>query len=196
MSLGAVVNDVRTRTAYVELAARDKDILATLGFAWNRDEAAWNQQIIPGIRVYAEVFKNCKIPYRFVVPSEEAWPRSAWGMKLGRVLNNMRYTGSYWRYFGRDADLLDAWGVNLKLSAQAWQKRIVPLLDIYATESGSDGGEGIPDDFVIPSETLWPEEMWGVRLGFIVARNVSRSAVVEPWELPASYERSSLTSRE
>ncbi|KAG6951164.1 hypothetical protein JG688_00013847 [Phytophthora aleatoria] len=143
MSLGAVVNDVRTRTAYVELAARDKDILATLGFAWNRGEAAWNQQIIPGIRVYAEVFKNCKIPYRFVVPSEEAWPRSAW-----------------------------------------------------ATESGSDGGEGIPDDFVIPSETLWPEEVWGLRLGLIVARNVSRSAVVEPWELPASYERSSLTSRE
>ncbi|KAG6950215.1 hypothetical protein JG687_00014398, partial [Phytophthora cactorum] len=58
--------------------------------------------------------------------------------------------GSYLGYFGHDAGLLDALGVNLKLSSRAWQERIVPLVDIYATQYG--GGGGIPDDFVIPSE--------------------------------------------
>ncbi|KAG4061334.1 hypothetical protein PC123_g3815 [Phytophthora cactorum] len=181
---------------YVEQVSRDKEILVTVGFAWNRDKGVWNQQIIPGIRGYAEVFEKGHIPQRFVVPSEEPWPRSTWGMQIGAVLNRIWHNGTYLGYFGRDADKLDAWGVNLKLSTRAWEKRIVPLLDIYATQSGSDGGEGVPDDFVIPSETLWPEEVWGLRLGLMVARNVSRSAVVELWELPASYERSSLTSRE
>ncbi|KAG2814743.1 hypothetical protein PC129_g15218 [Phytophthora cactorum] len=196
MPLGHIANNVRMGRTYVEQVSRDKEILVTVGFAWNRDKGVWNQQIIPGIRGYAEVFEKGHIPQRFVVPSEEPWPRSTWGMQIGAVLNRIWHNGTYLGYFGRDADKLDAWGVNLKLSTRAWEKRIVPLLDIYATQSGSDGGEGIPDDFVIPSETLWPEEVWGLRLGLMVARNVSRSAVVEPWELPASYERSSLTSHE
>ncbi|ETL36346.1 hypothetical protein L914_11571, partial [Phytophthora nicotianae] len=43
-----------------------------------------------------------------------------------------------------------------------------------------DGGEEIPDDFVIPSDDTWPEESWGVRLGQIVARNSSQIAAVDP----------------
>ncbi|KAG3098284.1 hypothetical protein PI125_g15366 [Phytophthora idaei] len=167
--LGKVVNRIRAAAAYAEQAARDKEILVMLGFAWNRNEAVWNQQIIPGIRGYSEVFKNGNIPHKFVVPSEDPWPRSAWGTKLGRILSDLRCAGTYLRYFGRDAGLLDALGVNLKLSARAWQKRIVPLLDIYATQHG---GEGVPDDFVIPLKAPWSEEVWGVRLGRIVARNV------------------------
>ncbi|KAG6950683.1 hypothetical protein JG688_00014051 [Phytophthora aleatoria] len=50
MSLGKVVNRIRVDAAYVEQVARDKDIVATTDFVWNRDEAVWNQQIIPGIR--------------------------------------------------------------------------------------------------------------------------------------------------
>ncbi|KAG2765461.1 hypothetical protein JG687_00010278 [Phytophthora cactorum] len=67
--------------------------------------------------------------------------------------------------------MLDAWGVDLKLSTRAWEKRIVPVLDIYATQDGRGGGEVIPDDFVIPSDAPWPEEVWGLRLELIVARN-------------------------
>ncbi|RAW26470.1 hypothetical protein PC110_g17129 [Phytophthora cactorum] len=90
----------------------------------------------------------------------------------------MRHGGSYFKFFGRDADLLDASGIKMKLSTPAWQKRIVPLLDIYAMQSG--GGEDIPDAFVIPSEAPWPEHVWGVRLGLIVARNESRIALAGP----------------
>ncbi|ETP40692.1 hypothetical protein F442_12014 [Phytophthora nicotianae P10297] len=172
MTLGEVVNRMRVDAAYVEQATRDKEILDTIGFAWNRDEAVWNQHILPGIRGYAEVFKNGKIPQKFVVPHEDPWPRSAWGTKLGSILRDMRSKGTYLGHFGRNADLLDSFGINLKLSARAWQKRIVPLLDIYATQFGGD--EGIPDDFIIPSEAPWPEEVWGVHLGLIVARNVAR----------------------
>ncbi|KAG6956964.1 hypothetical protein JG687_00010272 [Phytophthora cactorum] len=92
----------------------------------------------------------------------------------------MRSRGCYFRYFGRDTGLLDALGVNLKLSARAWQEYIVPLLDIYATQHGA--GEDIPDDFIIPSEAPWPEKVWEGRLGPIVARNASQIAVVAQTE--------------
>ncbi|KAG6970471.1 hypothetical protein JG687_00002637 [Phytophthora cactorum] len=62
----------------------------------------------------------------------------------------------------------------MTVSDRVWQDRIVPLLDIYATQRS--GREAIPADFVIPSETPWPEKAWGIRLGPIVARNVSRFA--------------------
>ncbi|KAG6948679.1 hypothetical protein JG687_00015328 [Phytophthora cactorum] len=71
----------RTGKTYMEQVYRDKDILVALGFAWNRHEAVWNQQVIPGIRGYAEIFKSGNIPIKFVVPSEEPWPESAWGTK-------------------------------------------------------------------------------------------------------------------
>ncbi|KAG6944837.1 hypothetical protein JG687_00017625, partial [Phytophthora cactorum] len=74
---------------YGEQAAREKEILVSLGFIWKYDEAVWNQQIIPGIRGYSEVFKNGNIPHEFVVPSEDPWPRSAWATNLVSKLTNI-----------------------------------------------------------------------------------------------------------
>ncbi|EGZ22502.1 hypothetical protein PHYSODRAFT_489649 [Phytophthora sojae] len=39
MPLGIVVNCIRSRVAYAEQAARDKEVLDALGFAWSRDDA-------------------------------------------------------------------------------------------------------------------------------------------------------------
>ncbi|KAG7379450.1 hypothetical protein PHYPSEUDO_008555 [Phytophthora pseudosyringae] len=76
--------------------------------------------------------------------------------------------GSYFSFYGRDVEKLDELGVNVKLSARAWQTRVAPLLDTYSTTSLP---RDVPEDFVISSKAPWPEEMWGVRLGLIVARN-------------------------
>lgn len=66
------------------------------------------------------------------------------------VVSNLRHRECYFKYFGRDADKLDVWGVNMKLSDRVWQAPVVPLLDLYATQNG-DGN--IPDSFAIPSES-------------------------------------------
>ncbi|EGZ22471.1 hypothetical protein PHYSODRAFT_330259 [Phytophthora sojae] len=53
----------------------------------------------------------------------------------------------------------------IKLTSRAWNKCVVPLLDIYAELNGE---KEVPYDFVIPSEAPWEQKVWGVRLGFIV----------------------------
>ncbi|KAH7469331.1 uncharacterized protein KRP23_10766 [Phytophthora ramorum] len=166
--LGVVVRDIRGRKTYVEQVDRDIERLKSLGFAWNRDEAVWNERIVPAIQAYAKVYKNCKIPVKFVVPSEDPWPRNAWTMKLGKILSRLRSNATFFSHVGRDAELLDELGLNLKLSVRGWTNRVVPLLEIYTRLFGE---EEIPDDFVVPSEDVWPEQAWGIRLGLFVARN-------------------------
>ncbi|TDH67313.1 hypothetical protein CCR75_008312 [Bremia lactucae] len=169
ISLGQIVSDVRLKHAYVKQAARSKDILDKMGFAWSRSEAVWYQNILPSVRVYHQIFKNGNIFRDFIVPSEFPWPEQAWGIRLGVICSEMRSRGTYFRYFGRNADVLDTLGFNLRLSRRAWLNRVVPLIDVYALQSG--GKSEVPDDFVIPSADSWPREAWGIRLGLIVQRN-------------------------
>lgn len=76
--------------------------------------------------------------------------------------------GDYFRCFGRDVDRLKELGFSFELGRQAWEKLVEPLLDIYEP---CFGDTDVPHDFVIPSEAPWPERMWGVHLGVVVARN-------------------------
>jgi hypothetical protein len=46
--------------------------------------------------------------------------------------------------------------------------RVAPLIDLYGSVTG---GQDTPADFVILSEAPWPEKVWGVYLGLLVARN-------------------------
>ncbi|OWZ04175.1 LOW QUALITY PROTEIN: hypothetical protein PHMEG_00023966 [Phytophthora megakarya] len=147
---------VRMKRSYAEQSARDKASLEAIDFAWDRDAT-----------MFAKIFKHGKVPSNFVVPSEDPWPKAAWSLKLGVILCSLRSKGTYLKYFSRDAEMLDALGVPLKLSSRAWQLRIVPLIDIYANLYSD---EGIPEDFVIPPEEPWPEEVWGVRLWLLVHR--------------------------
>ncbi|OWZ19175.1 hypothetical protein PHMEG_0006616 [Phytophthora megakarya] len=153
MPLGREISSIRLGTQYQEQVSRDKAI----------------------VRAFAKVIKHGIVPQNFVVPSEDPWPRVAWTTRLGQILRDLRYKGTYLKYFGRDAEILDALGVNLRLSFLAWQHRIVPLLDIYAN---SHNDETIPDNFVISAEDPWPEEVWGVHLGLLMARN---------WHLQCAY---------
>ncbi|KAG7379457.1 hypothetical protein PHYPSEUDO_008562 [Phytophthora pseudosyringae] len=165
---GMVVISIRMREGYIEQVARDKDRLEAIGFAWNHAGEMWNGRIMPTIEIFGVMYPHHSVPQKFVVPSEEPWPRGAWTLKLGRILHGMRSSGSYFSFYGRDIEKLDELGVNVKLSARAWQTRVAPLLDIYSTTSKA---REVPEDFVIPSKEPWSQEVWGVRLGLIVARN-------------------------
>ncbi|KAE9044583.1 hypothetical protein PR003_g5569 [Phytophthora rubi] len=168
MALGAAVCDIRYGRTYVYQVVRDKDVLDSVGFAWNRDAAMWNDVIIPSLETYVDIFGGGKIPQKFVVPSEVPWPEEAWGKNLGYILSDLQSKGTYFGFYGRDIEKLGELGLNQKLSSRAWKKRVAPLLDLYMELHGE---EEVPHDFVIPSETPWDEKMWGVRLGLIVARN-------------------------
>ncbi|KAE9050992.1 hypothetical protein PR003_g17146 [Phytophthora rubi] len=168
MALGAAVSKCRGGTYYMDQVARDREVLDSVGFVWDCNEAVWNEVIFPALEAYVDVHKNGKVPYGFVVPSEDPWPRKSWGKRLGDALSRMRNKGTYFEQYGRDIEKLDELGLKLKLLPPAWNRRVIPLLDTYAELHGE--GE-VPLDFVILSEAPWEKKMWGVRLGLIVARN-------------------------
>ncbi|KAE9350723.1 hypothetical protein PF008_g6290 [Phytophthora fragariae] len=168
MPLGVVACDIRTRPTYVDQVARDREVLDSVGFVWDCNAAVWNEVIFPALEAYVDAHKNGEVPYRFVVPSEDPWPKKSWGKRLGDALSRMRNRGTYFEHYGRDIEKLDELGLNLKLLSTAWNRRVIPLLDTYAELHGE--GE-VPHDFLIPSEAPWGEKLWGVRLGLIVAHN-------------------------
>jgi hypothetical protein len=169
LPLGRVVRDVREGRVYADQVARDKDELGVLRFPWVHEAAVWDDRILPAIEAFAAEVGHCRVPFMFVVPSKDPWPRSAWGMNLGTVVASMRGMGSFFSYVGRDADRLEELGYSLELSTRVWNKCVAPLLEVYATLFGQD--VPVSDGFIAPREYPWPEEMWGVRLGTIVARN-------------------------
>ncbi|KAG7381976.1 hypothetical protein PHYPSEUDO_005390 [Phytophthora pseudosyringae] len=169
MPLGAIVRDIRAGNAYVGQAAHYEKQLQVLRFPWDHQAAVWSDRILPALEAYAAECGNGRVPFMFVVPSRDPWPRSAWGMNLGTTVASMRGMGSYFAYVGRDVDRLNELCYSLEMSTRVWRKCVCPLLEIHAERFGNDAP--VRADFVIPSEAPWPEEMWGVRLGAIVARN-------------------------
>ncbi|KAH7463038.1 uncharacterized protein KRP23_13255 [Phytophthora ramorum] len=169
MALGVVVREVREGASFLDQAARDRGRLELLRFPWDRQAAVWNDRIFPALEVYAAEVGHCRVPFMFVVPPREPWPRSAWGMNLGTTVASMRGMGSYFAFVGRDVDRLDELGYSLELPTRVWTKCVAPLVATYATLFGDE--VPIPAAFVIPFEAPWSEETWGVRLGVIVARN-------------------------
>ncbi|KAG6950112.1 hypothetical protein JG688_00014309 [Phytophthora aleatoria] len=149
-------------------AARDEEILKSLEFVWDVTDFLWTKRIAPALKVFGDKYGQCKIRSDFVVPSQDPWPEQAWGMKLGRTLINARYSGTFFTQLGRDSKWLDALGLDLTFSAKAFEKRVSPLLETYASIKGS---RDIPDNFIIPPKDPWPKKVWGVHLGLIVARN-------------------------
>ncbi|EGZ22477.1 hypothetical protein PHYSODRAFT_384666, partial [Phytophthora sojae] len=111
MPLGVVVREIRSGANYVEQVTRDKEVLDAIDFVWNRDDAVWSEVILPALQVYGEVYKTDIVPYRFVVPSEDPWPRKSWGTKLGVILSQVRSMGTYFAHYGRDVEKLDELGL-------------------------------------------------------------------------------------
>ncbi|KAG7379448.1 hypothetical protein PHYPSEUDO_008553 [Phytophthora pseudosyringae] len=166
-----------------------------MGFTPEAVQFKWDAIIMPSLRRFYAVHGHTDVLHSFVVPSGDAtWPTAAWGWKLGHTVDDSSQGKSFapqldkssirsyvpapqrhktlWhllKQLGReDIEKLGELGVNVKLSARAWQTRVAPLLDIYLTMTQA---RGVPEEFVIPSKAPWPEKMWGVRLGLIVARN-------------------------
>ena len=49
---------------------------------------------IPNI-VFVFLHDVLQVPASFMVPSNEPWPKSIWGLKLGYRIHNIRYRGDF-----------------------------------------------------------------------------------------------------
>lgn len=108
------------------------------------------------------MYGHLDVPVGFQIPADSPWPERCWGMKLGMRIGNVRY-----RKDGNDEtrDTLAALGLDLDYSGfdlRHWAF-VYRALKIYKEVHGH---LMVAVKFVIPEEEPWPEELWGLKLGY------------------------------
>ncbi|KAK1938971.1 hypothetical protein P3T76_009046 [Phytophthora citrophthora] len=148
LRLGGVANDIRSDKCYAGQAASDADILEKVGFVWSHPWAEWNERIF-ALEAFKAVEGHNNITYRFMVPSTSPWPEKLHGVELGILFSNIRHYSA-------------AIGYEFPIRQEKWVQRVEPMLVTFEELHGHWDG---PVDFVVPSETPWKEQDWGIQLG-------------------------------
>ncbi|KAF4144103.1 Helicase associated domain-containing protein [Phytophthora infestans] len=169
--LGSMVNRTRTASGYVEFVERDREELEQLSFYLNSNDQKWQENILPAFEMYHRVYRNCNINTHFIVPEEEPWPQSMWGMRLGFIARNIRNRGDFFLQVARDYEKLKSIGFVWNVFAAKWQYAVLPALHTYVRVYGD---ANVPGDFVVPPEDPWPEESHGLKLGELAASPMRR----------------------
>ncbi|KAJ8530555.1 hypothetical protein ON010_g14355 [Phytophthora cinnamomi] len=198
LRLGRVVHKIRGRGSYSAQVSRDNSI-EELGFVWDAFEYDWSERIIPALEIFHGIRGHCRFHSAFVVPSDESWPTSSWGLKLGNVISSIRSDDTYSAQVSRDKTRLEelgfVWGISeyewserilpalatfhkvygaiefdSKIAFSKWYQRVEPILDTFEQLHGH---RNVSRDFVVPSISPWEEKDWGVQLGKTRAERVS-----------------------
>ncbi|KAK1937115.1 hypothetical protein P3T76_009893 [Phytophthora citrophthora] len=99
-----------------------------------------------------------------------------WRMRLGFIAQNMRYRGNYFNQFLQDYEKIEEIGFVCNAVAAKWKNRFLPALETYVCVHGD---ANFPDDYVVPSEDLWPQKTYGLQLGKFVANEKQQSCFAE-----------------
>jgi len=159
MHLGNAVSAIRCGLLGV---GRDHRELDELGFVWDHFEEEWSERILPALEVHRQLRGHCRVPQAFVVPSDDKWPKKAWGLRLGFAVNNIRSKCCYAAQVSRDQRQLEKLGFVWNFFEAEWGERILPALKVYFKENGHSR---VPLSFVVPSEAPWPIETHRLKLG-------------------------------
>eukprot|EP00639_Heterosigma_akashiwo_P014875 CAMPEP_0206364060 /NCGR_PEP_ID=MMETSP0294-20121207/1981_1 /ASSEMBLY_ACC=CAM_ASM_000327 /TAXON_ID=39354 /ORGANISM="Heterosigma akashiwo, Strain CCMP2393" /LENGTH=415 /DNA_ID=CAMNT_0053809561 /DNA_START=431 /DNA_END=1674 /DNA_ORIENTATION=+ len=177
LRLGTSVASIRSVGRYVKNAPDRVEALDELGFEWRlrarelRDESAHEEWelIVEAVALYQQEGDINEIAATYIVPQQEPWPERTWGLPLGDRLGRVKQTGLYLKGgAGQAAERrarLEALGVRLgkpkRTSGARWD-RVYAALTMYK-ELYLD--LNVPQQYVVPSEAPWDEELWGMRLG-------------------------------
>ncbi|TYZ63387.1 hypothetical protein PybrP1_001923 [[Pythium] brassicae (nom. inval.)] len=144
--------------------------LDALGFPlvpdWSRFQ--WEQVALRALREFKRVHGHLRVPRRFVVPAgDAAWPRAAWGYKLGAHVNQLRARTARLPRYQREA--LERVGFAWQAVRDTWTQRFLPALRQFRALHGH---VNVPQAFVVPvADPAWPHErLYGFQLGRMVNR--------------------------
>jgi hypothetical protein len=162
LELGRSVQELRARNKRKELPRQDATRLEELGMVWIRPRWPW-PRVRQALLVYKEVHGDLEVTRAFLVPSEAPWPEEAWGMRLGKSVNQIRASEHFVKDRPERRAELDALGFVWDGLERRWEEVHATLL-AYKVVLGS---LVLPLAFVVPSEAEapWPEEAWGMKLG-------------------------------
>ena len=156
------------------------------------DDDEW-QAVLSAFKLYKAAYGDLKVPQRFVVPNMAPWPKASWGLKLGKVVSNIRSTGKYLSANEVGEQTATARRQILENLGFLWRVRQesktaartsgsseqIPLPQLYralsaykqiVVEKDSNGSEqeqfwSVPVNFYVPDLAPWPETVRGLPLG-------------------------------
>jgi hypothetical protein len=155
--LGTLVNNIRHGKKYTKKRAD----LEGIGFDFNRQEIGIRYEVIKvALQTYEDLNDDMLVPRIFVVPANDiGWPEETWGMKLGTLVNNIRYGKSYTNKRG------DLESIGFNYNPQSL-RRGYELAEL-ALQSSEDlnGDLLVPQNLVVTEDDiLSPKETWGMNL--------------------------------
>ncbi|GMF10812.1 unnamed protein product [Phytophthora lilii] len=169
MKLGYIVETINSRHIFREEMQNDKLKLKELGYSWESLFGKWAKELLPALRIYKAKYHHCDVPSWWVVPNNDTtWPKSLRGYHLGKQVVKVRRGG---RDNADVADVLaelEALGFKFNAFESYFVDRVLPALEVYAEIYGDTH---VPQGFIVPSESTWPQPSWGAKLGHTV-RNI------------------------
>lgn len=147
------------------------------------------QQVWQACKAYKELIQPVgplAIPSNFVVPNADPWPETVRGLPLGQqvaALQDQLEDDVAWQerfaaigYYvvdpaathpgsGNAASPFDTSITGSKRKPSASEQRFQKVYSALATYKNIYGDLLVPQPFVVPEETVWPQETWGLRLG-------------------------------
>lgn len=171
--------------------------LLFLGNEMNEDKAKKEEEewriLTQAFEMYKEAYGDLKVPLRFVVPSMPPWPDSSWGMNLGQKVSSIRTVGKFIEASEERRNQLTDMGFEMRLRSKTYTKEEdltekdgISLQQIYtaiATYRDNFSEDRIPDNFVVPNLTTYPESTRGLPLGkklSEVKRNIATYSKIDP----------------
>ncbi|CAH0480044.1 unnamed protein product [Peronospora belbahrii] len=174
--LGATVNRIRAGSAYAAHVNCDRKKLRALGFYHHSRDHTWAKTILPAFETYHRIYGNCNIDTLFIVPEDEPWPPSTWGMRLGFIARNIRNRGDYFLQVAKDVEKLKKIGFVWNVVATKWENAVMPALNTYVHKYGNSE---IPANFVVPCENPWPTPSHGLKLGELATSVSQRKQFID-----------------
>jgi hypothetical protein len=162
MNLGSIVNGIRRITIHVD----HREELLAMGFDYSsQSKYGWDV-----VKLALEIFKERhgttkRAPTKFIVPEgDSAWPVEMWGMNLGLITENIRHNrGAY----AEHREELEAMGFDFRPRCKPLKWKEVKL--VLETYKQLHGDLLVPYAFVVPmNDSVWPEELWGRKLGWTI----------------------------
>jgi hypothetical protein len=166
IKLGSLVHNLRSK---LQKSDHRKQELLSLGFCFNTRRLPY-KVLKRALLCYRDHTGNMNVPNDFVVPANiPGWPAELCGLQLGYLLTSIR-DGAY-RVHRKDL-LSIGYPPEAKSSLKGFDRFRAALLE-YERNLGN---MLVPSQFVIPEDSKWSQQLWGMKLGSYVS-NVRASVL-------------------
>ena len=160
MKLGVTVSSIRNKGTYSTYRYELED----MGFDFDPQSTGrhgW-ENVKRALLAYKLLCRDLLVPQGFVIPENAHWPEDLWGMNLGFTVNSIRNNRAYSAYRAEPEEM--GFHFDSQSTAHGWQnvKRALLAYKLLCCDLL------VPVSFVIPENADWPEDLWGMKLGFSV----------------------------